>query len=119
MAEAVISRPGPQEPEKGLPGPDEDNRSAERGSTSHGPGRCPLVETRERSIGRDPRGTIVAILRGACLYFPPFVRVSVSLCNRLPRLIKNGVDSQLIIEVTTAGLLIERRPAAPITVSGT
>ena len=29
MAEAVISRPGPQEPEKGLPGPDEDTRSAE------------------------------------------------------------------------------------------
>ena len=88
MAEAVISRPGPQEPEKGLPGSSEDNRSAERGATSHGPGRCPLVETRERSIGGDPRGTIVAILRGACLYFPPFVRVSVSSCNRLPRWIK-------------------------------
>ena len=30
VAEAVISRPGPQEPEEGLPGPAEDNRSAER-----------------------------------------------------------------------------------------
>ena len=47
VADAVISRPGPQEPEKGLPGPVEDNRSAE----SEGQ----MSRVRARSISRDPR----------------------------------------------------------------
>ena len=37
VAEAVISRPGPQEPERGLPGPAGDNRSADRGETIASP----------------------------------------------------------------------------------
>ena len=65
MAEAVISRPGPQEPEKGHPGPDEDNRSAKRGQSVTYPNEINRSRARKMSIRLEPEmGLSVVIPRG-------------------------------------------------------
>ena len=64
LAEVVISHPGPQEPEKGLPGPAEDNRSAQRGQSVTCPNEINRSRTRKMSIRLEPEmGLSVVIPR--------------------------------------------------------
>ena len=58
MAKAVISRPGPLEPEKGLPGPDEDNRSAEKGQSVTNPNEVNQSQALNVSVGCDPKRSL-------------------------------------------------------------